>query len=47
MDWGKIEDLVKEAFVDHNSLAVRNVLSVAQFVVLGQRFGVETARSPG
>lgn len=42
--WGKVEGLVEEAFGGEGSArALRLVLVVAQWVVLGRRFGVKTA----
>ncbi len=44
VDWSMVEGMAEKAFVAHNHSAFRNVLSVAQFVVIGQRFGVKTAQ---
>lgn len=43
VDWSKSEGLVDKAFVDKDPLSFRAAMTVAQFVVLGQRFRVETA----
>ncbi|KAL1981504.1 hypothetical protein VTN96DRAFT_2533 [Rasamsonia emersonii] len=43
VDWSKTEGLVERAFVDKDAFAFRRAMAVAQFVVLGQRFGVKTA----
>lgn len=43
IDWSKVDGLSEKAFVDHDHLAYLKVLSVAQFVVFSQRFGVKRA----
>lgn len=44
IDWTKCEKLVVNAFENRNSKALRYAFIVAQWVILGQRFGVATAR---
>jgi asparagine synthase (glutamine-hydrolysing) len=43
IDWSKVDGLAEKAFVNHEHLAYLTVLSVAQFVVFSQRFGVKRA----
>nr|WCD39068.1 class II amidotransferase [Fusarium tricinctum] len=43
VDWGAAQDAVDRAFNQQEALALRRAITVAQFVVLGQRFGVKTA----
>ncbi|KAL1595958.1 hypothetical protein SLS60_009648 [Paraconiothyrium brasiliense] len=43
IDWSRVEGLAEKAFVQHEHLAYLTVLSVAQFVVFSQRFGVKRA----
>ena len=47
VSWEKVHDLVDRALAGKESLAFRLALVVAQWVVLGERFGVRTARGPG
>lgn len=45
-DWGMTKEALEKAFHgNYEPLAFRRALSIAQFIVLGQRFGVRTARS--
>lgn len=46
IDWRKTDGLVDRAFVDKEPLALRFTLLVAEWVVLSQRFGVQTAVQP-
>ena len=43
VDWSSVEDLVHKAFVEHDTVALRCANVIAQWVVLSQRFGIETA----
>ncbi|WZH45882.1 nucleophile aminohydrolase [Fusarium acuminatum] len=43
VDWDAAQDAVDRAFNQQEALALRRAITVAQFVVLGQRFGVKTA----
>ncbi|KAM0203942.1 hypothetical protein ACHAQI_010278 [Fusarium lateritium] len=43
VDWDAAKDSVDRAFSKQEGLALRRAITVAQFVVLGQRFGVKTA----
>ncbi|KAK7426675.1 hypothetical protein QQZ08_006853 [Neonectria magnoliae] len=45
VDWGATEDAVEQAFNKQDPLALRRAITVAQFVVLGERFGVKRASS--
>jgi len=47
VDWSRTEGVVDKAFADKDPAAFRYAMTVAQFVVLGQRFGVKTAKPPG
>ena len=47
VDWGKVEGLVERAFESQDQVALREVFGVAQWVVLGKRFGVPKAVEPG
>lgn len=46
VDWEAAKDAVDKAFNKQEGLALRRAITVAQFVVLGQRFGVKRA-APG
>ncbi|KAL8935086.1 MAG: hypothetical protein Q9216_005593 [Gyalolechia sp. 2 TL-2023] len=43
VDWGSVEGLVERAFGTQDQVALRSVFGVAQWVVLGRRFGVPKA----
>ncbi|KAJ5781064.1 hypothetical protein N7457_006224 [Penicillium paradoxum] len=43
VDWNATERALEEAFNKQEPLALRRTITVAQFVVLGQRFGVKSA----
>jgi asparagine synthase (glutamine-hydrolysing) len=43
VDWNAAQDAMDRAFNKQEALALRRAITVAQFVVLGQRFGVKTA----
>lgn len=43
VDWALVQDAMDKAFSTDDSAAFRRVFSVAQFIVLGKRFGVKTA----
>jgi len=43
VDWTKCSQLVERAFVGQDSLAMRYATVVAEWVILGKRFGVEQA----
>ncbi|KAM0345658.1 hypothetical protein ACHAPU_006312 [Fusarium lateritium] len=43
VDWDAAQDAVERAFSKQDGLALRRAITVAQFVVLGQRFGVKQA----
>ncbi|RYP67284.1 hypothetical protein DL769_005812 [Monosporascus sp. CRB-8-3] len=43
VDWEATEDTLEKAFNQQEPLALRRSITVAQFVVLGQRFGVKRA----
>lgn len=47
VDWNKARNLVKKAFEEKNPSAMRAAISVGQWVVLSQRFGVKKAEAPG
>jgi asparagine synthase (glutamine-hydrolysing) len=44
-DWGLAKEALEKAFHGFEPLAFRRALTIAQFIVLGQRFGVRTAAS--
>ncbi|KAL8820236.1 MAG: hypothetical protein Q9223_001500 [Gallowayella weberi] len=43
IDWSKTHDLVQKSFEEQEPDALRKAFTVAQFVVLGHRFGIKTA----
>lgn len=45
VDWGLALDALNKAFSTNDPFVFRRVLTIAQFIVLGQRFGVRTAAS--
>ncbi|KAI9692564.1 MAG: hypothetical protein M1822_006795 [Bathelium mastoideum] len=45
LHWEKTKNLVHRAFVEKDALAMRLAFSVAQFVVLSERFGISRAES--
>ncbi|KAL8867531.1 MAG: hypothetical protein Q9174_005607 [Haloplaca sp. 1 TL-2023] len=47
VEWSKVEGLVERAFEAQDQVALREVFGVAQWVVLGKRFGVPKATGPG
>ncbi|KAE8146749.1 hypothetical protein BDV25DRAFT_161879 [Aspergillus avenaceus] len=46
-DWDVVHDSLVKAFRDRDALSFQKALGVAQYVVLGQRFGVKKAQDPG
>ncbi|GAM83485.1 hypothetical protein ANO11243_014730 [Dothideomycetidae sp. 11243] len=46
VDWAQCQDLVQQAFVDQNALAMRHAIVVAEWIILGKRFGVAQAEKP-
>lgn len=46
VDWEKTKTLVPDAFGKQNALAMRSAFTVAQWVVLAERFGIKTAEPP-
>lgn len=46
LDWDAVRAQMEKAFQLRDPIAFRRTLSVAQFAVLGQRFGVKTATEP-
>ncbi|KAL9597625.1 MAG: hypothetical protein Q9219_005008 [cf. Caloplaca sp. 3 TL-2023] len=44
LDWSKLHNLVQKSFEEQVPGMLRKVFTVAQYVVLGQRFGIKTAR---
>ncbi|KAF2224845.1 hypothetical protein BDZ85DRAFT_317481 [Elsinoe ampelina] len=46
VDWDRCHDLVHKAFSEQNPLAMRYAIVVAEWVILGQRFGVAKAQRP-
>jgi len=45
IEWGKAQGLVDRAFRQKDANAMRFAFTVAQWVIIGERFGVETAGS--
>ncbi|KAJ0358001.1 hypothetical protein COL154_009552 [Colletotrichum chrysophilum] len=43
VDWQAAEEALKRAFEEQDALSLRRAITVAQFVVLGKRFGVKKA----
>lgn len=43
VDWEATQDAMDRAFNKQEALALRRIITVAQFVILGQRFGVKQA----
>lgn len=46
IDWEKARGLVERAFLKQDPLAMRNTLLLAQWIIIAERFGVETAEPP-
>lgn len=46
VDWNGTRDLVEKAFSTQDSVVLRSAFGVAQWVVLGQRFGIPKAVKP-
>ncbi|KAL8689443.1 MAG: hypothetical protein Q9218_004892 [Villophora microphyllina] len=46
VDWSRTKDLVETAFSTQDQVALRSVFGVAQWVVLGKRFGIPKAVKP-
>lgn len=44
LDWSTVQGIVKRAFEEQSPLAMRNAFCIAQWIVLGQRFGVKRAK---
>ena len=47
IDWEKVENLVETAFQTQDQVKLRSAFGIAQWVVLGTRFGVPKARPMG
>ncbi|KAL9033341.1 MAG: hypothetical protein Q9180_005997 [Flavoplaca navasiana] len=47
IDWEKVKDLVETAFQSQDQVKLRSAFGIAQWVVLGRRFGVPKARPMG
>ena len=47
VDWSRCEDLVRRAFEEGSAKAMRFVIVLAEWVVIGKRFGVRRAERPG
>ncbi len=47
IDWEKVENLVDTAFQTQDQVKLRSAFGIAQWVVLGRRFGVPKARPMG
>lgn len=43
VDWERTEGLVERAFREQDQVALRSAFGVAQWVVLGRRFGIPKA----
>ena len=43
LDWSKMHDLVDKGFEEQEPGMLRTTFLVAQYVVLSQRFGIQTA----
>ena len=43
LDWSTMHDLVNKGFEEQEMGMLRTMFSVAQYVVLSQRFGIKTA----
>ena len=46
VDWDKVQPLTHQAFVEKDPAALRTAIVVAQYVVLAERFSIETAKPP-
>ena len=46
VDWKKCRNLVHRAFVEQSAMAMRYAIVVAEWVILGERFGVAKAQQP-
>lgn len=44
VEWSKTKGLIERAFEQDDPLAMRYAFAIAQWVVIGQRFGVEAAK---
>ncbi|KAL9029665.1 MAG: hypothetical protein Q9180_007002, partial [Flavoplaca navasiana] len=47
VDWEKVKDLVETAFQSQDQVKLRSAFGIAQWVVLGRRFGVPKAGPMG
>lgn len=47
VDWEKVKDLVDTAFQTQDQVKLRSAFGIAQWVVLGRRFGVPKAEAVG
>ena len=45
IDWEKTKDVVQTAFETQDQVKLRSVFGIAQWVVLGQRFGIPKAEA--
>jgi asparagine synthase (glutamine-hydrolysing) len=43
VDWNATQEAVEKAFTKQDPMALRRTITVAQFIVLGKRFGVKPA----
>jgi asparagine synthase (glutamine-hydrolysing) len=43
LDWNATEEALEKAFSKQEPMALRRAITVAQFIVLGQRFGIKPA----
>lgn len=46
VDWSRTRDLVEKAFSTQDQVALRSAFGIAQWVVLGKRFGIPKAVKP-
>ncbi|KAF2151719.1 asparagine synthase [Myriangium duriaei CBS 260.36] len=46
IDWNQCEDLVDQAFVEQSPMAMRYAIVVAEWIIIGERFGVAKAQRP-
>ncbi|KAI4255687.1 MAG: hypothetical protein L6R42_006610, partial [Xanthoria sp. 1 TBL-2021] len=43
VDWEEMKDLVEDAFQSQDQVKLRSTFGIAQWVVLGERFGIPRA----
>ncbi|KAF9893626.1 hypothetical protein FE257_010938 [Aspergillus nanangensis] len=46
LEWDSVQSYLEGAFAEQDGVAFRKIMLIAQFVVLMQRFGVQTAKAP-